>query len=330
MRITSPAAKSSFEITNVPEWPSILFRVDKAPGAGQQIFWEWKIAWKTFSKSGSEIGITDNWDAKTAITDMGGELTVKATLRQAAPGTPAAAATTASTAGAFAGAAAGAMAGRTASGGTAPRPATPQRAPAPEISLPVTVTVKGAQTTLAVISAYLATKSNAAGFDRILTHESRNEHYKDGAPKKSFDNGYGICQLTTPAPTFDQVWNWKKNIDAGLVLFAQKRTAAVTYLSQSGRTYTDDQLQRETVCRWNGGSYHVWNATASAWERNGNMVCAPGTQNVGWDMTSADNTGKTVDDLKKRDSGDYLKRGRKDGDKWKYSGVCYADSLFAS
>jgi hypothetical protein len=326
MRITSPASKASFDISNLPEWPSIVFKTDKAPGSGQQLFWEWKIAWKTFSKTGNAITITDSWDAKTAITDFGGELTVKVTLRQALPGTPAASPATGAIAGAVSGAASGRMAGQSVPSGVAGA----NRPPPPEVSVPIIVKVKGVQTTDALITSYLATKSNASGFDKILRHESKMAHYTNtGEPKKSFDNGYGLCQLTSPTPTYEQVWNWKKNIDAGLLLFEQKRTAAKNYLGQSNRTYTDDQLLRETVCRWNGGSYHSWNATTMVWERNANILCATGTQNIGWDMTSADNNGKTEAELKKRDSGEYLKRGRKDGDKWKYSGVCYADSLLA-
>ena len=44
------------------------------------------------------------------------------------------------------------------------------------------------------------------------------------------------------------------------------------------------------------------------------------------DMTDDGNKGKTEDDLHKRDSGSYA--GGPDGtSKWKYSGVCYADSI---
>ena len=43
-------------------------------------------------------------------------------------------------------------------------------------------------------------------------------------------------------------------------------------------------------------------------------------------MTDDGNKGKTEDELHKRDSGSYA--GGPDGtSKWKYSGVCYADSI---
>ena len=74
-----------------------------------------------------------------------------------------------------------------------------------------------------------------------------------------------MCQLTNPTPSFEQVWNWKRNVDGGLALFARKRTStsAITYLSESGRNYSPERLQRESVCRWNGGRYHEWDADKS-------------------------------------------------------------------
>ncbi len=83
-------------------------------------------------------------------------------------------------------------------------------------------------------------KPNSAGFDKIIEHESKFKHFNmRNEPIKSFDNGYGMCQLTNPAPTFDQVWNWKMNVEAALNLFEQKRANAIVYLSQNNRTYTN-------------------------------------------------------------------------------------------
>ena len=135
-----------------------------------------------------------------------------------------------------------------------------------------------------------------------------------------------MCQLTTPAPSFEQVWNWRLNIDGGLTLFGQKRTAAIGYLGQSNRTYTADQLKYETVCRWNGGSYHEWDTKAAKWIRKATSLCDSQTGNIGWDMTDPQNNGKTEADLHKRDSGSYSKTPGA-GAHWKYTGVCYADHV---
>ena len=201
------------------------------------------------------------------------------------------------------------------------------RAEASKMSATITVKVKGTNPSAAEVNRYLATKANSAGFDKILEHESKFKHFNAGSePIKSFDNGYGMCQLTTPTPTFDQIWNWKLNIDGGLTLFAQKRSAAIAYLVQGNRTYTVDQLTHEAVCRWNGGKYHDWDAKAGKWVRRSNILCDTKTGNIGWDMNDAANKGKTEADLHKRDSGSYSKPPGS-GAHWMYSGVCYADRI---
>jgi len=191
----------------------------------------------------------------------------------------------------------------------------------------ITVKVKGTNPSGNEVRQFLNSKANSDGFDKILEQESGWRHFNAaGEPVKSFDNGYGMCQLTTPVPSFEQVWNWKSNVEGGLDLFAKKRTVAISYLSQSNRTYTNDQLKYETVCRWNGGSYHEWDETAGKWVRHPNILCDSATGNIGWDMTDEENKGKTEAELHKRDSGTY-KGGRPADAHWKYSGVCYADKV---
>lgn len=177
------------------------------------------------------------------------------------------------------------------------------------------------------VETYVQAQADSDGFDKIVVHESKGRHFNQrGEPVKSFDNGYGLCQLTTPVPKYEQVWNWKENIAAGLALFAKKRAAAIAYLSQDKRSYTADQLKYETVCRWNGGSYHVWDAKAGAWVRQSGILCDSKTGNIGWDTSKKDNVGKTEAELHKRDAGSYSAPPGDDAG-WKYSGVCYADAL---
>jgi hypothetical protein len=189
------------------------------------------------------------------------------------------------------------------------------------------VKIKGTNPSPSDVTQFLASRPNSAGFDKILIQESHCRHFNlAGEPIKSFDNGYGMCQLTTPTPSFEQVWNWKANIAGGLDLFAEKRAAAVNYLSQSGRGYTDNQVTYESVCRWNGGSYHEWDNAKSLWVRHPNILCDSTTGNIGWDMTDAENTGKAEAQLHQRDRSAY---GAAPGANahWKYSGVCYADKV---
>ena len=135
-----------------------------------------------------------------------------------------------------------------------------------------------------------------------------------------------MCQLTAPPPKFEQCWNWKLNVDAGLSLFAQKRAAAVSYLSQHGRSFDADQLNHEAVYRWNGGAYHDWETTAGSWVRKANILCDRESRNIGWDMDDPSNTGRSEADLRQRDRGGYSS-GPKAGSHWKYFGVCYADRM---
>lgn len=192
----------------------------------------------------------------------------------------------------------------------------------------ITIKIQGTNPSASDAVAYLASKPGSDGFDKIVQHESKFRHFTaQGQPVKSFDNGYGMCQLTNPVPSFEQVWNWQQNIDGGLALFATKRSDAIRYLSQNGRPYTEDQLRYEAVCRWNGGSYHVWDSNANQWVRNPNILCDSQTGNIGWDMTDPANTGKSEAELRQRDSGSYSRRPP--DAHWKYSGVCYADAILS-
>jgi hypothetical protein len=190
-----------------------------------------------------------------------------------------------------------------------------------------TVVVKGTQPTEAEVMQYLATKENGAGFGSIIRHETKCKHFNaSNEPIKSFDKGFGLTQLTTPAPSFQQVWNWKLNIDAALALFDEKARIARTYLSQSNRAFTPEQLKYETVCRWNGGAYHVWDAAGGKWVRTSRVLCDTKTHNIGWDMTDLANKDKTEAVLHARDSASYRSKPGPDAH-WKYFGVCYADRV---
>lgn len=281
MTIKKPGPNAEFTITADPTWPSIAFETD-ATGPHT---WSWKIAWSTFSKSGKETTAGNTWDAKTAVTDLGGTLTVTAEASVTQPGKP------------------------------------PMKQTAS-----VTVKIKGTSPDATAIKTYLGTKPNSDGFDKLIEHESKSTHFDTkGEPKKSFDNGYGLTQLTNPKPTFEQAWNWKKNIDAGLDLLATKRNAAISHLSQDKRTYTDDQLKYETIARWNGGSYHEWDDKAKQWVRKANILCDTKTGNIGWNMDDAENTGKSEADLRERDKDSYKKHTA--DAHWNYYGVCYADRV---
>lgn len=88
-------------------------------------------------------------------------------------------------------------------------------------------------------------------------------------------------QITDPAPTADQVWNWHDNVDGGNALYLDKHSAALNFPAQvqgcqgfKGAVellkahlgqpnlnvlvpaYTSDQLERDTIRAWNGFGKH--------------------------------------------------------------------------
>lgn len=198
-------------------------------------------------------------------------------------------------------------------------------------SASVELTIRGDQPSEQEVTTYIGTLNNAVGFENILRHETRMRHFDaNGEPTTAGDNGYGICQLTNPRPTYEQVCSWKRNIDAGVALYQTKQRAAIGHLTQNGRTYTNDQLVRETVSRWNGGSYHSWDGTG--WVRRTDIMCDTETGNFGWDMTDPSNTGQTAEQLRDRDF-PRNRAGRRvhalpgRGAHYGNYGVCYADSL---
>jgi len=194
-------------------------------------------------------------------------------------------------------------------------------------SASISIKIKATNPSQNDVVQYLSTKPDSDGFDKILQQESKFRHINaNGEPIKSFDNGYGLCQLTTPAPTFEQVWSWKRNLDGGLALFAQKRASARTYLGQSGRQFSDAQLRFESVCRWNGGAYHRWDAATKRWVRTPTVLCDSATGNIGWDLSDPENTGKSEAQLHARDNAQYSKPPGSTAH-WRYFGVCYADHV---
>ncbi|CAN7759293.1 hypothetical protein LJR034_007154 [Caballeronia sp. LjRoot34] len=194
-----------------------------------------------------------------------------------------------------------------------------------------TVVILGKNPAEEDVTAFLSTIPNTTGFDKLIGQESKFKNFinADEEPVVAGDAGYGMTQLTTPSPNYQQIWSWKENVRAGAHLFQQKQASAKKYLSQSGRHYTDDQLAMETISRWNGGGYHTWNPQSQSWERNPTMLCDPKTGNIGWDISDPANSEKSADQLHDRDVHQYpkMKAGQGSDHPWKYSGVCYADHV---
>lgn len=180
--------------------------------------------------------------------------------------------------------------------------------------LTVTVSVKVGTTVLTATSAGLtivgtnpdtkAIKSmansihaNKVRFRKQMRQESSLGQFRaSGWPKYSSDNlgGVGLCQLTHPAPTADQTWDWKANVKGGWALYKEKEGIARKYPAavRGGATfkalvaawnaqparvgkpaiavtlpeYTDDQLELDTIRGFNGfaGGLHEFRVRLDA------------------------------------------------------------------
>ncbi|MDH4653352.1 hypothetical protein [Pseudomonas sp. BN606] len=195
------------------------------------------------------------------------------------------------------------------------------------------VMIRGQNPSKEDVATYVANLEDMGGFDKLLEQETGSKHFisLDGEPIVAFDKGYGVTQMTNPAPTYEQAWNWKENITAGSSLYREKVRLAEKYLGQSGRTYSDEQLQHEAFSRWNGGSYHEWDASSKSWMRRKNLLCDSQTGNIGWLTNKEENKDKTESELRERDKDTYKlgAKGQSSDHSWIYSGVCYADHVLA-
>jgi len=78
-------------------------------------------------------------------------------------------------------------------------------------------------------------------FFRVIAHmETRYKHFYPsiyGVPKDAIyprentegDGGFGVMQLTDPVPNYEQIWDYKQNIDGGVELIRSKLEAAEAY-----------------------------------------------------------------------------------------------------
>jgi len=69
-------------------------------------------------------------------------------------------------------------------------------------------------------------------FRKLIRVESGLKQFlSDTCPLFSGDGfgGVGLCQLTSPAPTDDQIWSWKENVKGGWALYKQKEAVAKAY-----------------------------------------------------------------------------------------------------
>ncbi len=116
-----------------------------------------------------------------------------------------------------------------------------------ELTFTVTATVEGIEVkgqkkvkivptnpTESEIQAYI----NDPTLQRIARQESAMRQFNGEQPLWSADNlgGVGLFQITNPAPTDAQVWNWKANVDAGRAKFNSARASATNFPNRMSRS----------------------------------------------------------------------------------------------
>lgn len=161
---------------------------------------------------------------------------------------------------------------------------------------------------------------------KIFEQESATRAFveADGEPLVSFDGGYGLSQLTNPAPSYEQIWNWKCHVERAVAHYQTKEKEARHYLAGIVKGPTEEEIELETLSRWNGGTYFQRYAKDGKLQRN-EMVCDTQTSNIGWDPGREANRGKTEQALHERDKESF---SRPNEDKeWQYTGICYAEHV---
>jgi hypothetical protein len=94
------------------------------------------------------------------------------------------------------------------------------------------------------VSALAVAAPNNTSFRQLMRLESGLRQFlAPDCPLFSGDNkgGVGLCQLTDPLPSEDQVWSWKDNLEAGVALWNKKESIAKGYPNQV-RTGSDFQV----------------------------------------------------------------------------------------
>ncbi|HSD63000.1 MAG TPA: hypothetical protein VLB50_04350 [Ignavibacteriaceae bacterium] len=133
------------------------------------------------------------------------------------------------------------------------------------------------QTDLNVIYNY----ANSNEIKAILQCESRTKQfettprfpkYEIGWPLYGYPNGYGLMQIDNrPAAVEEQLWNWKANINGGIVHFDSAKAYSERYMKnaiKNGAIRTDSIYYMNAFQNYNGGRYWDWKGKEQGWQEN--------------------------------------------------------------
>ncbi|EKK5244494.1 hypothetical protein ACI00O_001426 [Cronobacter sakazakii] len=202
-----------------------------------------------------------------------------------------------------------------------------------ELVIKCNVKFKGQNPAVEDLHAFIDTFENSAGLKKVLAHESFNKQFinLNGEPIVSFDQSYGMAQMTNPAPDYTTTWSWKEYVKAGRDLFQTKCEQAINHFRQH-EAYTDEMVEWEAIALWNGGYYYKWDETTSSWVCKYNHLCDSTSGNIGWNMNNPTNSGQNEEQLHNQDQPTYGigSRGQSAQHAWVYSGLCYADKVYGN
>jgi hypothetical protein len=83
--------------------------------------------------------------------------------------------------------------------------------------------IRGTNPTVGALREYLDSLRNAPFyFEAMIVQESTSRQFdlKDKRlPLQTFDNGFGLTQLTNPVPDYNEVFSWKANVKEGFYFY---------------------------------------------------------------------------------------------------------------
>jgi hypothetical protein len=108
----------------------------------------------------------------------------------------------------------------------------------------------------------------------ILIHEGKTKQFADDAsnwpqlepgwPLYGYPNGYGLMQLdNNPAPTENQLWNWKANLDVGKNKYFNIKSITKKWMNkEAGKQYSDND---EVVLKCSFQKYNYYKKYLYKW-----------------------------------------------------------------
>ncbi len=89
---------------------------------------------------------------------------------------------------------------------------------------------------------------------------------KGKVPPYSTAAAFGVMQVRDPVPTYSQIWHWRRNIDAGISVAAQKLKVAEARLRNGGGSEDPATwLKLETYALYEGKRYWAVDADMDQW-----------------------------------------------------------------